>query len=114
MSQLTGLVNVMFCSRHCLYAHLLHFSHFLYPNKSWRGGDSGEDDASSSGDGKYELLSIANKLIAEEIRNVMSKSKHKAVFVWVKLTYNIYCRFKWIGFLYILKVFCNTAIFSCE
>lgn len=82
-------MNVIFCSRHCLYAHLLHFSHFLYPNKSWRGGDSGEDDASSSGDGKYELLSIANKLIAEEIKNIMSKSKHKAVFVWVKLTYNI-------------------------
>lgn len=51
------------------------FSHFLYPNKSWSGGDGGGNDASSSGDGKYELLSAANNLIAEEIRNIMSKSK---------------------------------------
>uniref|UniRef100_A0A3Q1HHN9 General transcription factor IIH subunit 3 n=1 Tax=Acanthochromis polyacanthus TaxID=80966 RepID=A0A3Q1HHN9_9TELE len=50
-------------------------SHFLYPSKSWRAGDSGADDASSSGDGKYELLSVANNLIAEEIRNVMSKTE---------------------------------------
>eukprot|EP00064_Thunnus_orientalis_P015546 superscaffoldBa00002897_g15600 len=49
-------------------------SQFLYPSKSWRGGDGG-DEASSSGDGKYELLSVANNLIAEEIRNLMSK-KH--------------------------------------
>uniref|UniRef100_A0A671VRY7 General transcription factor IIH subunit 3 n=1 Tax=Sparus aurata TaxID=8175 RepID=A0A671VRY7_SPAAU len=48
-------------------------SHFLYPNKNWRGGDNGGEDASSSGDGKYELLSVANNLIAEEIRNVMTK-----------------------------------------
>uniref|UniRef100_A0A3B4XXK8 General transcription factor IIH subunit 3 n=1 Tax=Seriola lalandi dorsalis TaxID=1841481 RepID=A0A3B4XXK8_SERLL len=50
-------------------------SHFLFPSKSWRAGDSGADDASSSGDGKYELLSVANNLIAEEIRNVMSKTE---------------------------------------
>lgn len=50
-------------------------SHFLYPSKCWRGGDSGGDEASSSGDGKYELLSVANNLIAEEIRNVMSKTE---------------------------------------
>ncbi|XP_070759798.1 general transcription factor IIH subunit 3 isoform X2 [Enoplosus armatus] len=50
-------------------------SHFLYPSKSWRGGDSGGDEAASSGDGKYELLSVANNLIAEEIRNVMSKTE---------------------------------------
>ncbi|KAG8011988.1 General transcription factor IIH subunit 3, partial [Nibea albiflora] len=48
-------------------------SHFLYPSKNWRGGDSVGDDACSSGDGRYELLSVANNLIAEEIRNVMSK-----------------------------------------
>lgn len=53
----------------------LYFSHFLYPSKNWRGGDSGGDDAASSGDGKYELLSVANNLIAEEIKNLMSKSK---------------------------------------
>uniref|UniRef100_A0A665T367 General transcription factor IIH subunit 3 n=1 Tax=Echeneis naucrates TaxID=173247 RepID=A0A665T367_ECHNA len=52
-------------------------SHFLFPSKSWRGADNGGDDASSSGDGKYELLSVANNLIAEEIRNVMSKSEYK-------------------------------------
>lgn len=65
---------------------LLYFSHFLYPNKKWRGEDSLEDEASSSGDGKYELLSVANKLIAEEIRNVMLKSKQDCY---------IHCRFKW-------------------
>ncbi|KAI3372071.1 hypothetical protein L3Q82_006924 [Scortum barcoo] len=48
-------------------------SHFLYPSKSWRGGDSGGDDVASSGDGKYELLSVANNLIAEEIKSLMSK-----------------------------------------
>lgn len=79
------------CTCHCLCAHLscfLYFSHFLYPSKSWKGGDSGGEDASSSGDGKYELLSVANNLIAEEIRNVMSNSKLKSVFVSAKLTYN--------------------------
>uniref|UniRef100_A0A8C2X9X4 General transcription factor IIH subunit 3 n=1 Tax=Cyclopterus lumpus TaxID=8103 RepID=A0A8C2X9X4_CYCLU len=50
-------------------------SHFLYPGKSWRMGDSCGDDASSSGDGKYELLAVANNLIAEEIRKVMSKTE---------------------------------------
>lgn len=50
-------------------------SHFLYPNKSWKSGDNGEDEASSCGDGKYELLSVANKHMVEEIKNVMSKSK---------------------------------------
>ncbi|KAK9523388.1 hypothetical protein VZT92_019783 [Zoarces viviparus] len=50
-------------------------SHFLYPGKSWRAGDSGGDDAYSSGDGKYELLSVVNNLIAEEIRKVMSKTE---------------------------------------
>ena len=59
---------------------LFYFSHFLYPNKKWRGGDGGED-AASSGDGKYELLSVANNLIAEEIRNVMTKSKYESVSV---------------------------------
>ncbi|XP_029296295.1 general transcription factor IIH subunit 3 [Cottoperca gobio] len=52
-------------------------SHFLYPGKSWRAGDSCGDDASSSGDGKYELLSVANNFIAEEIRKVISKTDVK-------------------------------------
>ncbi|XP_034068506.1 general transcription factor IIH subunit 3 isoform X2 [Gymnodraco acuticeps] len=49
-------------------------SHFLYPGKSWGAGDSCEEDASSSGDGKYELLSVANNFIAEEIRKVIAKT----------------------------------------
>lgn len=50
-------------------------SHFLYPSKSWRDGDGGGEEGSSSGDGKYELLSVANSIIAEEIRNIMSKTE---------------------------------------
>lgn len=66
-------------------------SHFLYPNKNWKSGDNGEDEASSCGDGKYELLSVANKHMVEEIKNVMCKSKHKTVFAqgpdfWVTVT----------------------------
>uniref|UniRef100_W5MFG1 General transcription factor IIH subunit 3 n=1 Tax=Lepisosteus oculatus TaxID=7918 RepID=W5MFG1_LEPOC len=50
-------------------------SHFLYPNKHWKAGDfTGDEAASSSGDGKYELLSVANELIAEEIRNLMART----------------------------------------
>uniref|UniRef100_A0A3Q2C8I8 General transcription factor IIH subunit 3 n=1 Tax=Cyprinodon variegatus TaxID=28743 RepID=A0A3Q2C8I8_CYPVA len=48
-------------------------SHFLYPSKNWNNGDSGGDESSSSRDGKYELLSVANNLITEEIRNIMMK-----------------------------------------
>lgn len=55
--------------------HVYFCSHFLYPDKSWKIGDNGEDEASSCGDGKYELLSVANKHMVEEIKNVMSKSK---------------------------------------
>ncbi|XP_061758210.1 general transcription factor IIH subunit 3 isoform X2 [Nerophis ophidion] len=51
-------------------------SHFLYPRRSHGNGDNG-DDASSSGDGKYELLSVANNIMAEEIRNLMSKIEVK-------------------------------------
>ncbi|XP_049619601.1 general transcription factor IIH subunit 3 [Syngnathus scovelli] len=47
-------------------------SHFLYPSKSQSDGDGTQDDACSSGDGKYELLSIANGIIADRIRNLMS------------------------------------------
>ncbi|XP_077942712.1 general transcription factor IIH subunit 3 [Gasterosteus aculeatus] len=50
-------------------------SHFLYPGKSWRTGDSSGDDAYCSGDGKYELLAVANNFIAEEVRKVMSKTE---------------------------------------
>ncbi|XP_077376642.1 general transcription factor IIH subunit 3 [Festucalex cinctus] len=48
-------------------------SHFLYPSKSQAGSDGSPDEMCSSGDGKYELLSIANGIIAEQIRNLMSK-----------------------------------------
>uniref|UniRef100_A0A3B5KSM0 General transcription factor IIH subunit 3 n=1 Tax=Xiphophorus couchianus TaxID=32473 RepID=A0A3B5KSM0_9TELE len=50
-------------------------SHFLYPSKTWKSGDSGGDEISSSRDGKYELLAVANNLIAEEIRNIMAKTE---------------------------------------
>lgn len=53
-------------------------SHFLYPNKHWKAGDVAADEVSSgSGDGKYELLSVANDLIAEEIRNLMARTQVK-------------------------------------
>lgn len=52
-------------------------SHFLYPNKSWRGGDGSSEDTSTSGDGKYELLAVANNQMAEEIRSVMLNSEIK-------------------------------------
>uniref|UniRef100_A0A3B4AQ10 General transcription factor IIH subunit 3 n=1 Tax=Periophthalmus magnuspinnatus TaxID=409849 RepID=A0A3B4AQ10_9GOBI len=52
----------------CIIASHCQDSHFLYPCKSWRGGDGRDEDTSSSGDGKYELLSVANNLMADEIR----------------------------------------------
>ncbi|XP_054629124.1 general transcription factor IIH subunit 3 isoform X1 [Dunckerocampus dactyliophorus] len=51
-------------------------SHFLYPSKKHRAGDN-VDDASSGGGGKYELLSVANSVMAEEIRDLMSKIEVK-------------------------------------
>lgn len=54
---------------------VLYFSHFLYPSNKLQVGDSGEENASSSGDGKYELLSVANNVIAEEMRSVILNSK---------------------------------------
>ncbi|KAF6729528.1 General transcription factor IIH subunit 3 [Oryzias melastigma] len=50
-------------------------SHFLYPSKSLGGGDGAADDVSSTRDGKYELLAVANSTIAAEIRNVLSKAE---------------------------------------
>lgn len=43
-------------------------------------GDNGEENTSSSGDGKYELLSVANNLIAEEMRSVMLNSKSMLLY----------------------------------
>ncbi|KAL4646596.1 general transcription factor IIH subunit 3 isoform X1 [Arapaima gigas] len=51
-------------------------SHFLYPSKHWKAGDVASDDSvPSSGDGKYEVLAVANDLIAEEIRSLMARSE---------------------------------------
>ncbi|CAG08435.1 unnamed protein product [Tetraodon nigroviridis] len=51
-------------------------SHFLYPSNKLQVGDgNGDENTSSSGDGKYELLSVANNLIVEEIRSVMLKTE---------------------------------------
>ncbi|XP_066509450.1 general transcription factor IIH subunit 3-like [Hoplias malabaricus] len=50
-------------------------SHFLYPSKHWKAGLAGDDVSSGSSDGKYELLSVANDLIAEEIRNLMARTQ---------------------------------------
>ncbi|XP_077571306.1 general transcription factor IIH subunit 3-like isoform X2 [Stigmatopora nigra] len=47
-------------------------SHFLYPPKSEPGSDGTLDDTCCSGDGKYELLSVANKIIADQIKKLMS------------------------------------------
>lgn len=58
-------------------AVILYFSHFLYPSKKFQIGDNGEENTSCSGDGKYELLTVANNIIAEEMRILMHKSKPK-------------------------------------
>uniref|UniRef100_A0A8D0ITU0 General transcription factor IIH subunit 3 n=1 Tax=Sus scrofa TaxID=9823 RepID=A0A8D0ITU0_PIG len=57
-------------------------SRFLYPGKNGRLGDffgdpgnpSSEFNPSGSKDGKYELLTAANDVIAEEIKDLMTKS----------------------------------------
>lgn len=57
-------------------------SRFLYPGKRWSfadvfgdGGSSMESNCSGSKDGKYELLTAINDAIAEEIKDLMTKSK---------------------------------------
>nr|XP_051684842.1 general transcription factor IIH subunit 3 isoform X1 [Oryctolagus cuniculus] len=60
-------------------------SRFLYPGKNGRVGDffgdpgnpSSEFNPSGSKDGKYELLTAANEVIVEEIRDLMTKSDIK-------------------------------------
>ncbi|KAG7276715.1 hypothetical protein CRUP_006894 [Coryphaenoides rupestris] len=56
-------------------------SHFLYPCKNWSSvdstGDAAMDEAPNCGDGKYELLTVANNLVAEEMRRVMSTTEVK-------------------------------------
>ncbi|KAF2987539.1 hypothetical protein EK904_013212, partial [Melospiza melodia maxima] len=61
-------------------------SRFLYPGKRWaaadpfgEGGPSMESNCSGSKDGKYELLTAINDAIAEEIKDLMTKSKEKKI-----------------------------------
>ncbi|XP_017307316.1 general transcription factor IIH subunit 3 isoform X2 [Ictalurus punctatus] len=49
-------------------------NHFLYPSKYWKAGEASGDHVSGPGDGKYELLSVADDVIADEIRNLMSRT----------------------------------------
>uniref|UniRef100_A0A8C0FX19 General transcription factor IIH subunit 3 n=1 Tax=Bubo bubo TaxID=30461 RepID=A0A8C0FX19_BUBBB len=56
-------------------------SRFLYPGKGWAfadlfgdGGSSMESNCSGSKDGKYELLTAINDAIAEEIKDLMTKT----------------------------------------
>ncbi|KFP49008.1 General transcription factor IIH subunit 3, partial [Cathartes aura] len=56
-------------------------SRFLYPGKRWAfadlfgdGGSSMESNCSGSKDGKYELLTTINDAIAEEIKDLMTKT----------------------------------------
>ncbi|NXD77118.1 TF2H3 factor, partial [Halcyon senegalensis] len=56
-------------------------SRFLYPGKRWvfsdlfgDGGSSMESNCSGSKDGKYELLTAINDAIAEEIKDLMTKT----------------------------------------
>ncbi|XP_062360307.1 general transcription factor IIH subunit 3 isoform X3 [Cinclus cinclus] len=59
-------------------------SRFLYPGKRWaaadhfgEGGPSLESNCSGSKDGKYELLTAINDAIAEEIKDLMTKTDMK-------------------------------------
>lgn len=54
-------------------------NHFLYPNKHWKTAGTADDHAAAScaGDGKYELLSVADDFIAEEIRSLMTRTQVK-------------------------------------
>ncbi|XP_049722398.1 general transcription factor IIH subunit 3 isoform X3 [Elephas maximus indicus] len=63
----------------------IHESRFLYPGKNGRLGDffgeasnpPSEFNPSGSKDGKYELLTAANEVIAEEIKDLMTKNIHR-------------------------------------
>ncbi|NWW47850.1 TF2H3 factor, partial [Pedionomus torquatus] len=59
-------------------------SRFLYPGKRWAvadlfgdGSSSVESNCSGSKDGKYELLTAINDVIAEEIKDLMTKTDMK-------------------------------------
>lgn len=65
----------------CFFFFPHYFSRFLYPGKNGRLGDlfgdpgnPSEFNPSGSKDGKYELLTAANEVIVEEIKDLMTKS----------------------------------------
>ncbi|KAM9194334.1 general transcription factor IIH subunit 3 isoform 3-T3 [Dugong dugon] len=72
-------------NRLAVIASHIHESRFLYPGKNGRLGDffgeagnpPSEFNPSGSKDGKYELLTAANEVIAEEIKDLMTKSDIK-------------------------------------
>lgn len=88
----------------------LSFSRFLYPGKRWAsadllgdGGNSVELNCAGSKDGKYELLTAINDAIAEEIKDLMTKSKEKKILgfiMWNCETFSRSCR-NFISFLII-------------
>ncbi|KAE8635037.1 hypothetical protein XENTR_v10002494 [Xenopus tropicalis] len=55
-------------------------SRLLFPGKQWKCGDLSaeasilESNASGSKDGKYELLTAANEMIADDIKDLMTKT----------------------------------------
>ncbi|KAG2471334.1 TF2H3 factor, partial [Polypterus senegalus] len=56
-------------------------SHFLYPSKHWKGGDFASDENSAgSRDGKFELLTVANDLIVQEIKHLTARSSSSCWF----------------------------------
>ncbi|XP_069475791.1 general transcription factor IIH subunit 3 isoform X2 [Ambystoma mexicanum] len=73
-------------SKLAIIASHINESRFLYPGKHWKDGDLLGDSAndflestcSGSKDGKYELLSIANDIVMEDIKDLMTKSQMKA------------------------------------
>lgn len=77
------------------------WSHFLYPNKYWKTGDAAGDHAAApgTGDGKYELLTVADDVIAEEIRNLIARSELHVYFDWNSLlTHHAYwLYYNWTG-----------------
>ncbi|XP_073169502.1 general transcription factor IIH subunit 3 isoform X3 [Lepidochelys kempii] len=59
-------------------------SRFLYPGKHWAfadlfgdGGSFVESNCSGSKDGKYELLTAINEVIAEELKDLMTKTSQE-------------------------------------
>ncbi|XP_028680490.1 general transcription factor IIH subunit 3 [Erpetoichthys calabaricus] len=51
-------------------------SHFLYPSKHWKGGDFASDEnGAGSRDGKFELLTVANDLIVQEVKHLIARTQ---------------------------------------